>query len=183
MVFTEAAPSFTLTWVAPLPSGSHLKQTYRGIGLPEHRPANVDHIRQTFQFHRAVDAQFRTGAGGSGPSSFKSTITVPFWAAGSIRITCPGTMPFRVSISAGWLSAMSFICVSAIFSSAFNFVGSATFARMVTGRDALAHFNVHFLQTAVNSRANRQLVHLFLFQIHIRRGPNPPQLAARRPEP
>ena len=50
-----------------------------------------------------------------------------------MRATLPLTTPLRVSTSATWPMRMSLVWVSAIRSSAFSFVGSATRARLVPG--------------------------------------------------
>ena len=70
---------------------------------------------------------------GNASLNVTSTVTVPFCEAGSIRATCPLTMPLRVSISVICPMATSLTCVSGMRSSALSRVGSATRARLVPG--------------------------------------------------
>ena len=44
---------------------------------------------------------------GNSPSREASTVRVPFWTEGSMRITLPAIIPLRVSIDTGWPSRIS----------------------------------------------------------------------------
>src|SRR6266581_1333843 len=131
IVFTELRPNLTLTRTASDPSSIILKipivlSACPCTGLPTYSTS--------FRFSSViVPSTLKSGLApkGRGSSIVTSTVTVPFTTDGSIRKTCPPTMPLRVSIDAFCNGATSLACVSAILISALSFFGSATRARFV----------------------------------------------------
>ena len=77
-----------------------------------------------------------------------------------MRDTLPATTPLRVSTSATWPIAMSFVCVSAIRSSALRTVGSATRAMLRAGLHLRANFDRQHLQHAGHAGLDLQIVQL-----------------------
>lgn len=85
MLLTEARPTWTGTRWADLPSGASLKRLRVLFSLPEAgRPTKRTSVRRS---RSMVPSTLRSGRApwGRGPSRATSTVTVPFWTAGSMR--------------------------------------------------------------------------------------------------
>ena len=100
MVSTEARPRLTRIRDACAPSASTLNRLTTLSSCPNTgRPTNsTSSIRSS----SIVPSTVRSGRAprGNSPSSATSTVTVPFSTAGSMRVTCPGMTPLRVSMAA-----------------------------------------------------------------------------------
>ena len=85
------------TRVAIEDSGSNLNSVALESGCPKAgRPTKTASAIRSICTVPSTDRSGRA-PGGNSPSSITSTCTVPFWTAGSMRITWPSTMPLRVS--------------------------------------------------------------------------------------
>ncbi len=110
---------------------------------------------------RARSCRPRSGRGGrpcgSSPLRAMSTVTVPFWTAGSTRDTAPvDECRCACRRSPSGRSGRPWPASPATRITAFSFSGCATRARFVPGRHALAHLDRHQLQHAVDAGAHVQ---------------------------
>ena len=141
--------------------GVQLEEADGAVLLAERRTADVDARCRAV---RAGSCRRRSGRAArptaARPSRMTSTPTVPPADAGSMRETWPLTTPLRVSTSAVWPTRMSLVWVSAIRSSAFRFVGSATRARLVPGATCCTALDRNQLEHAVHARLDLQVVEL-----------------------
>ena len=168
MVFTELRPSCTCARAASPVVGSSLNRptvlcSWPNAGRPTYRTLS----RRSSSI---VPSTLRSGRAprGSSPSSATSTVTVPFCAAGSMRMTLPAMMPLRVSTEAIWPIVRSRACVSAMRSSALSRVGIGDAREVGAGRHLLADFDRHLLEHAGHAGAHAQLIDLLAAQVEVR---------------
>ena len=114
-----------------------------------------------------VPSTLRSGRAprGSSPDSSTSTVTVPFWAAGSMRMTLPGMMPLRVSTEAdladGQVAGLGL--GDAQLGLQAGRVGDA--GHVGAGGHLLADFDRHLFEHAAHAGAHPQLVDLLAAQV------------------
>ena len=90
IAFTELFPNETCTRVASPDGVRHLEQTHRAVVLAERRTPHIEDVVQPFELDRAVHAQVGHRARAAVRRSMRrQSVTVPFAAAGSLRLTRP----------------------------------------------------------------------------------------------
>ena len=159
----RAAPELHLHPVGLARGGVELEQADGALLLAERRPPHIEDVVQPLEFHGTVHAEVGAGTARAAPlRAATSTVTVPFCAAGSMRMTLPGMMPLRVSTDATWPMVRSRAWVSAMRSSALSRVGSATRARLVPGATCWPTSTGTCSRTPSMPARTRSLIHVVL---------------------
>ncbi len=146
-------------------AGVELEEAYGGVGFARDGAADVDDIGEALDFDGAVDAEL--GAGSLGQRAEEADIDGDSAVlSGGIDTDHTAGDEAVAGVDAGVLAEADILHLGfGDFEFGFELFGVGDFGEDGAGGDALADFDVHFLEDAIDTGADGELVDLLALEI------------------